>query len=102
MTIDSKLRSRIRSALRKVWMWSEVRRSVKAAARKGRGQYECSECKELFLKVEIDHIRQVGATPGSRVSTPEDTWETFMNKLFCDESNLRAVCKDCHKRKGKK
>jgi len=96
--IEPKTRSRIRSALRKIWSWSENKRKVLFAARISRGVYICSVCEQEVAKVEIDHFpTPVGPTPGSRVAPPGYTWDEFMSRLFCGEDNLRAVCKNCHK-----
>ena len=48
-------------------------------------------------KVEIDHMRPVGATPGSRNATHETTWDGLIERLFCPSNMLRALCRDCHK-----
>ena len=29
------------------------------------------------------------------------TWDEVVNRLWCDESNLRAICLPCHKLKSK-
>jgi hypothetical protein len=100
--IDSKTRTRIRSALRKIWGWHPIRKQVKDAARTGWGQYMCAECNKEVKKVEIDHIDAVGPTPGSRVAPDGYTWDEFMTRLFCLPANLRAVCIPCHRAKGKK
>ena len=102
MTIDGKTRTRIRSALRKIWSWSSDRKKVSDAARIRKGWYVCAECGEEVKKIDIDHIDPVGPTPGSRVAPEGYTWDEFMSRLFCDIENLRAVCKPCHKAKGKK
>lgn len=91
--------AKIRSALRKLWLWSATRREAKSNARVQRGLYQCAECGLLASDVEIDHIVPVGATPGSKNSADADTWDSFMHKLFCDVDGLRAVCKHCHNRK---
>lgn len=97
--------SYIRSALRRLWMHSPIRRNVRAQAfvmKEGRSLwYMCDECLRLVMQKEtaVDHIEPVGPTPGSRNAPPGYSWDTFMERLFCDASNLRVVCKECHKEK---
>lgn len=101
--IDAKTRSRIRSALRKIWLYSNARRETKARARIKLGVYVCEECNTETRKVEVDHYpTPVGATPGSRVSTPSDTWDSMINKMFCGPEGMRVLCKDCHNKHTKK
>lgn len=94
--IDGKLRSKIRSALRKVWLYSPARRAVKDRARVKKGLYQCEKCGQFADKVDIDHINAVGSTPGSRNATSEDTWDRMINNMFCDENGMQAICKPCH------
>ncbi len=90
----------IRSALRKLW-WerSDIRKAAKNASRVSRGQYLCAKCGGLTKKPELDHVCPVGATPGSKRSKPEDTWDVFMDRLFNGE--IQTLCRDCHLAKGK-
>lgn len=88
----------IRSALRKIWLWSPERREAKARARVSRGVYRCEMCHQLFPKIEIDHMRPLGSTPGSRNATIDTTWDGLIERLFCPADMLRALCKDCHKK----
>jgi 5-methylcytosine-specific restriction endonuclease McrA len=102
MNITPKIRTQIRSALRKIWSWgSEEKKQTIKRARKGIGKYECEVCNKIVKKIEVDHIVPIGATPGSRVSTKEDTWDSFINKLFCSTDNLQGICSKCHKEKTK-
>lgn len=95
--ISAKERGMIRSALRKIWMWSKVRKQVKARSKVGRA-YICEMCGASckYNEIDIDHIEAVGATPGSRLADANVTWDTFISRLFCPPSNLRAICKVCH------
>lgn len=58
-------------------------------------RYECSLCKGIFEQnlVEIDHIH------GGRNSLKEigDISDFVFKILFVDSSDLRVVCKECHK-----
>ena len=91
----------IRSALRRVWLYSPERREVLAKARVSRGIYRCSECKALVgpKLIQVDHIQK--ATPLGGIKAPED-WGIFIkNLLFCGIEGQVALCKPCHARKTK-
>lgn len=83
---------RISMALRRVFYLSDIRRQIIKAS----GQ-RCAHCKKAVKKLQVDHIIPVGPTPGSKNATPDITWDGFINRLFCDVSNLQALCKPCHK-----
>ena len=91
----------IRSALRKVWLYSQERRDALGKARVQRGIYQCGKCSHYFNsgEVEIDHIIPVGASPGSRYATSETNWDDWIGRLFCDPSNLVVLCRECHAEK---
>ena len=97
--------AQIRSALRKIWLWSPERREAKTRARVSRGVYQCEQChRQTGPKgVDVDHWHEPpGATPGSRNAKLEDTWDEFIRKLFCPTENLVVLCKICHREKTKK
>ena len=80
---------RIIAALRRVWLYSEVRRDCVRAPKTSRGRYKCKCCGKLFSGKEIqcDHIEEVGKFVD---------WNTFIERLFCPASNLQVLCKACH------
>jgi 5-methylcytosine-specific restriction endonuclease McrA len=105
------LKTAIRSALRRVWSWSDERKAALAAARVARGKYKCVECKELFgpKAVDVDHI--VSATPDEGINKPSDFGQLIARMLYArdDESftpitvgQLQVMCKPCHKLKTSK
>lgn len=83
-------RSRIRSAVRKLWLWSPMRKEALARARISRGVYRCAECGGTFgpKEIEVDHIQPVGST--------RDSWDLQIERLFCPVEGLRILCKGCH------
>ena len=100
--LDTKTRQRIRSALRKIWQWSEPRKLAKARARVKRGVYQCEECGGFFGQkdVEVNHIHPVGAFPGSRNDDGSATWDQCLARLFCPADDLEVLCKKgCHAKK---
>lgn len=93
----SPVHSKIRSVLRRLWLYSEPRReALRLAKHPGRGNgYACAICLGTTKKPEVDHVCAVGATPGSK-NTNGATWDQFIERLFCPASGLRILCGDCH------
>jgi 5-methylcytosine-specific restriction endonuclease McrA len=61
--------------------------------------YKCAKCKKQFplKQVQVDHI-----VPIVNPKIGFTTWDDFISRLFCDESNLQVLCKSCHAIKTKK
>ena len=61
--------------------------------------YRCAKCKEEFTSkdIEVDHIKPVIDPKKGFVS-----WDEYIDRLFCDEKNMQALCKGCHLVKTKK
>lgn len=61
--------------------------------------YQCASCKQEFMQkdMEIDHIKPVVDPKKGFVS-----WDDFIERLYCESSNLQALCKPCHKEKTTK
>lgn len=57
--------------------------------------YGCAICNGEFSSkdIQVDHKEPIGSC---------NTWDSFIEKLFCEKDNLQAVCKPCHKAKTKK
>jgi len=60
--------------------------------------YKCAECGGDFTStdVQIDHIKPVVDPVKGFVN-----WDTFIERLFCEEKNLQVLCKKCHAVKTK-
>lgn len=58
--------------------------------------YKCAECdKEFPLKeVQCDHKEPVVDPQEGFIS-----WDKFIERLFCEASNLQILCIECHKKK---
>ena len=56
--------------------------------------YSCAECKHHFIaaEVQVDHINPVVDPKKGFVN-----WDDFINRMFCEQSNLQVLCKPCHK-----
>lgn len=103
---NPKERGLLKGAMRRVFSRSEVRRraldkalvkdysdpSRKRVTRWGK----CSACNKLepAYLLQIDHIEPV---IGVNESLDDISWDTLVDRLWCDEKNLRAICKPCHK-----
>jgi 5-methylcytosine-specific restriction endonuclease McrA len=57
----------------------------------------CNKLEPLYL-LQIDHKEPI--IPIDR-SLDEMSWDEVVDKVWCDERNLQAVCKPCHKAKSK-
>jgi len=65
-------------------------------AKKPAVQYQCQVCSIWTgsTKVVVDHINPViSVEDGFR------DWNTFVDRLFCDKSNLQRICDPCHDQK---
>ena len=58
--------------------------------------YLCNACGNDFplREVQVDHIEPV-VDP----STGFQSWDVFIDRLFCDRDNLQVLCTTCHKLK---
>ena len=55
--------------------------------------HRCGICGNEFTSkdMEVDHIKPVvDPTKGFQ------SWDIFIDRLFCEASNLQAICKPCH------
>lgn len=59
--------------------------------------HECEECHELFPAKDMraDHITPIVPVTGF------DTWDSTIERLFCEAEGLQALCVDCHAVKTK-
>lgn len=105
---DGRLKAFIISALRagsrryppKFETLNEAKTEKKINEKTGRlaQHYRCNLCSAEFTNkdMEVDHIEPVVNPAEGFVN-----WDTFISRLFCDKSNLQAICKPCHKAKTK-
>lgn len=90
----------IRSALRqKSRRWAPIYSTLARARRKSKSEnkrlkweYQCDICHEYFpqKEVSVDHIVPVGS-----LTCAEDL-PGFVERLFCEEENLRVLCHEDH------
>ena len=97
---ESQFWSFVRSGLRQKWVrWpvryqvlNKARRTVKGKRHKY--EYKCSVCNKWWKQkeVEVDHYPESCGSLKSYDDLPR-----FVRALFCEEDNLRIICKPCHK-----
>ena len=60
--------------------------------------YLCAECGKDFPQsgVQVDHL-----SPVIDPATGFVDWNTYINRMFCDEDNLQVLCKADHAKKSK-
>lgn len=93
--------SMIRSALRQKSRWwkpislvkQKARRAYKGTNKRQKWEYQCSQCEKWHpdSNIEVDHIIPAGTL------RCYDDLKGFVERLFCEEDNLRVLCKPCHK-----
>lgn len=91
-------RTRITSALRRVWRFSPEAKEAKEAARvvvqerPRRVMYRCAACGCLAKDQDsqVDHVAPVVALEGF------DGWDAYISRLFCGAEGLQVLCSGCH------
>lgn len=93
------LKSLIISHLRKIFFYSPLRKLALDSAKTETGLYKCAVTKKAFPinLVTVDHIN-----PVVEPKKGWKDWNTFIERLFCDVSNLQVLSKDAHKKKTEK
>ena len=95
--VDSKTFGRIMAALRKIWLYSKLRRDTLIRACTGQ-KYRCNGCKNLFDRPEIavDHPEPVIPVEGF------DSWDGVVRRLLAPSKMPQVLCKECHRLKTNK
>jgi hypothetical protein len=83
--------TKLRSAIREVWRFSPVRRLALKDAIGKDGKFTCPLCSQQYDKwcADVDHVIPCG----SFLSFSDAP--AFLERMF--SSNLRVICKGCHK-----
>lgn len=92
------LKSFVIASLRRASYRWPARYKVMNAARIQRGIYLCNSCKKPHARkhIKMDHIDPVvDPTQGFT------TWDSYIARLFVDESGWQVLCKTCHDTKTK-
>lgn len=108
--ISAKERNLIKGAIRRVFSRSELRKKVidnstllcysDSSRPRVKTWCKCAVCEQPEAKsyMECDHIEPIVPIDST---LEEMSWDTVIDRIWCDESNLQAVCKACHKQKSK-
>jgi len=64
-----------------------------AVSKKKEVWHECVLCHKLQKRLQVDHINPVIELGKTR---KDYTLDEYFKRLDCDESNLQAICKECH------
>lgn len=114
---NKQFRARIIKALRRLtWSWKPYT-NVKQGAKRDSATYECNECGKYCYtgRSETTYNRIVKENPDIEVEKgsiyidhtvpvidPDkgfETFDIFIDRLFCGEDNLNPMCKVCHDKK---
>jgi|SRR5271165_5004903 len=89
----------IKNILRRGFYKWPARGEALRNARKERGVYVCESCKGEFSSkdVQVDHHEPVVELDNDP-SKPMN-WTKYIKRLYCDASNLKILCRPCHKSK---
>jgi 5-methylcytosine-specific restriction endonuclease McrA len=94
---DKRFKSTLIAWLRRFSKFWYPKDSVLKKARIGRGIYKCTLCSTMVSskEIKVDHIEPVVPLDGFI------SWDNLIERLFCEESGLQAICKTCHDKKTK-
>lgn len=103
---ESSFWSFIRSALRQKSRWWKPitqcklnsRRAYNGPLKRQKFEYLCNNCKKWFPEknINVDHIIPAGSL------TCANDLPGFVERLFCEQSNLQILCTNCHDEKTNK
>ena len=94
------LQTKIMSALRKVWRYSELKKEAISRAKdlSNPKHIICAGCKQSIHEklISVDHIDPIITEIGFT------DWNNVIKRmLYCPVENLAALCESCHKAKTK-
>lgn len=74
------------------YKWPARNEALKEA-RIERGLYKCNSCGGIFKKkfIQIDHIN-----PVISVEKGFNTWDEYLERMFCSKEGFQIICVDCH------
>lgn len=86
------------AAIRKIWLWSPMRRNAIKKAEVQGGLRKCNICgkKELKENTQVDHVFPCVPTTGW------DSWDGYIKRSLDPEVEVQVLCKPCHKQKSNK
>jgi 5-methylcytosine-specific restriction endonuclease McrA len=59
--------------------------------------YKCANCSKIFNRgeIQLDHV-----APVIDPTTGFIDWNTYISRLFADESGWQVLCRGCHQAKS--
>lgn len=107
--ITKKERALLMGAVRRVFSRSELRAKVIATAAishtdvsrpRVRKWGRCSQCKEPTAQYQLqcDHISPIVSVD---LTLEQMSWDTVVDRTWCVENNLQAICIPCHYEKSR-
>lgn len=102
--ITVKERNLLKGAIRRVFSRSDLRRKIvdlvlvehsDPTRKRVKNWCKCPACGEFIPKsyMQVDHIIPI---IGIDESLEDLSWDTVIDRLWCEEHNLTAICKECH------
>lgn len=93
-------KSLLRSAARRIDLWSPMRKEAIRNARVAKGIVGCAECRVRMKEYAPEKEYQVDHTvPASEPAALIHDWNDFFARLFVSASGRRVLCKPCHQAK---
>lgn len=99
--MDKVVKRKLVQLIRQCWAYYDLNRKlakkesavkqVNPETNRLKTYYRCVNCRDVFEKVQVDHIEPVGKEPETFLD-----FGNWINKLFCEKDNLRILCKTCH------
>jgi len=112
---EARFRAFVKSALRKAssrWqVQSDVLKKAQTGTRKNRFtgrqamHFKCSKCRKSYPRthVQVDHVNPVEPFEGYSGETYLGTnWNTYIERLLCEDYNYQVLCTNCHTTKTNK
>lgn len=81
--------------------WAPIQ-DVKKKARTRRGFYQCSGCNKEVPATVVEKGKRVNNALVDHIEPiipPEvgfTTWDSVIERMYCEEDNLQVLCRDCH------
>lgn len=107
--ISPKERGLIKGALRRVFSRSDLRRRVieltivkvtDSTRPRVKRWSQCPMCETLTptYLMQVDHVAPIVPL---ETTLEEMSWDTVVDRMWCEEKGLQGICKICHSRKTK-
>lgn len=108
--ITKKEANLIRGAIRRAFVRSEVRKTVLKRIKivhfdevrpRVKNWSLCPNCNKITptYRIVVDHKEPVVPL---NIDSHSMSWDEYIDRMWCDESNLNPICEDCHTIKTEK